>query len=211
MKKLLLPLAVVAASTVYVWSQQARIGAENAALAEASIAPAADVAPVPSASSEPSAPVIERAIAAPLPELAEPGTIGGNDGDEDEDDRPATPVAPAKAKPQLPPVAIVQASAQPPANGGGLADGTYKGPAANAYYGLVQVQATIENGRLAKIGILSYPSDRRTSRYINGQALPMLEQEAISQQTADVDFITGATLTSEAFVQSLGGALAKAR
>ena len=210
MKKLLLPLAVIAASGVYVWTQQGRIGAESDPMAEASVAPAAEVTPAPS-SSEPSAPVIERAIAAPLPESAEPGTLGGNDGDEDEDDRPATPVVPAtKAKPQLPPVAIVQASAQPPQNGGGLADGTYKGPASNAYYGLVQVEATIQNGRLTKVGILNYPSDRRTSRYINSQALPILEQEAISQQTADIDFVTGATLTSEAFVQSLGGALAKA-
>jgi uncharacterized protein with FMN-binding domain len=38
----------------------------------------------------------------------------------------------------------------------------------------------------------------------------MLRDEAISAQSADVDIISGATLTSRAFIQSLGGALNKA-
>jgi uncharacterized protein with FMN-binding domain len=89
-------------------------------------------------------------------------------------------------------------------------DGVYTGPAADAYYGIVQIQAFVKGGRLTALKVLKYPSDRSTSVSINRQALPMLRDEAISAQSADVDIISGATLTSRAFIQSLGGALNKA-
>jgi len=92
----------------------------------------------------------------------------------------------------------------------GYADGVYTGPAADAYYGIIQLQALVQGGRLTALKILKYPNDRRTSVNINRQALPMLRDEAISAQSADVDIISGATLTSKAFIQSLGGALKKA-
>ena len=105
----------------------------------------------------------------------------------------------------------------PPAAGapgpaqGQYADGTYIGPVVDAYYGLMQIQAIISGGRLASIKVLRYPSDRRTSVYINRQALPMLRDEVISAQSANVDIISGATLSSEAFIRSLGAAMMKAR
>ncbi|MEI9401829.1 FMN-binding protein [Mesorhizobium argentiipisi] len=92
----------------------------------------------------------------------------------------------------------------------GYADGVYTGPAADAYYGIIQLQVLVQNGRLTALKVLKYPSDRRTSVSINRQALPMLREEAIRAQSADVDIISGATLTSRAFIQSLGGALEKA-
>lgn len=92
----------------------------------------------------------------------------------------------------------------------GFVDGTYTGPVTDAYYGLIQIQAFIRGGRLMTLRVLRFPSDRRTSIIINRQALPMLRDEAISAQSADVDIISGATLTSRAFIQSLGGALKKA-
>lgn len=94
--------------------------------------------------------------------------------------------------------------------GHGFADGTYTGPVTDAYYGLIQIQASIQGGRLTALKVLRYPNDRRTSISINRQALPMLRDEAISAQSANVDIISGATLTSKAFIQSLGGALKKA-
>jgi uncharacterized protein with FMN-binding domain len=96
------------------------------------------------------------------------------------------------------------------ARASGYVDGVYTGPAADAYYGLVQLQAVIENGRLSAIKILQYPSDRRTSVYINRQALPLLRDEAVAAQSAKVDIVSGATLTSRAFIRSLGGALKQA-
>ncbi len=92
----------------------------------------------------------------------------------------------------------------------GLNDGTYAGPVVDAYYGLMQIEAVVRNGRLTTIHVLRYPNDRRTSIYINRQALPMLRDEVIRAQSARVDIISGATLSSHAFIQSLGAALDKA-
>ena len=91
------------------------------------------------------------------------------------------------------------------------ANGQYTGPAANAYYGMVQIQAIVENGRVARLKVLQYPSDRQTSVAINRQALPLLRDEVIAAQRAEVDVVSGATLTSEAFIKSLSGALAQAQ
>jgi len=113
--------------------------------------------------------------------------------------RPAYPDAPAR---------VVRAGMKLAAHG--YADGVYTGPAADAYYGIIQLQALVQDGRLTALKVLKYPSDRRTSININRQALPMLRDEAISAQSANVDIISGATLTSRAFIQSLGGALKKA-
>ena len=90
-------------------------------------------------------------------------------------------------------------------------DGTYTGSVADAYYGNVEVQASVSGGKLTGVNFLQYPSDRSTSRSINSQAMPYLKQEAIAAQSAQVDIISGATLTSHAFVQSLTSALAQAQ
>lgn len=94
---------------------------------------------------------------------------------------------------------------------GQYVDGTYTGSAADAYYGLVQVQAVIQGGRLVGVNFLQYPNDRNTSRQINSQAMPWLKQEAIAAQSARVSGVSGASDTSQAFIESLGSALAKAK
>lgn len=103
----------------------------------------------------------------------------------------------------------------PPAQGAASAtqykDGAYTGPVVNAYYGMMQIQAIIKGGRLAAIRVLQYPNDRRTSIYINRQALPMLRDEVMTAQSANVDIVSGATLSSEAFIRSLGAAMTQAK
>jgi uncharacterized protein with FMN-binding domain len=93
---------------------------------------------------------------------------------------------------------------------GAYKDGVFIGPAADAYYGIIQIGAVIKGGRLADIKVMQYPSDRRTSVRINQIALPRLRDEAVSAQTGDVDIVSGATLTSRAFIRSLSGALRQA-
>ena|SRR5579884_2888974 len=90
-------------------------------------------------------------------------------------------------------------------------DGTYTGPSTDAFYGFVQVQATISGGKITDVTFLDYPQDRSTSRDINSQAMPYLRQEAIQVQNANVDGVSGATDTSQAFIQSLQGALSQAQ
>jgi uncharacterized protein with FMN-binding domain len=88
-------------------------------------------------------------------------------------------------------------------------DGTYTGDSVDAYYGNVQIKATIKNGKISDIVFLQYPNDRDRSLRINTQAMPVLKQEAIQAQNASVDIISGATDTSQAFIQSLDSALTK--
>lgn len=114
-----------------------------------------------------------------------------------------TAVSPAPSQ-----TATAQSAA--PSQTGKFKNGTYTGSAADAYFGTVQVQAVVSGGRLADVNILQYPSDRGTSRYISSMSLPTLKSEAIRSQSANVDAVSGATQTSDAFTQSLGDALAKA-
>ncbi|HUD81105.1 MAG TPA: FMN-binding protein [Patescibacteria group bacterium] len=89
-------------------------------------------------------------------------------------------------------------------------DGNYTGSVANAYYGNVQVEATISGGKLTAVKFLQYPNTHSTSVLINQQAIPYLQQEAIQAQSSKVQLISGATFTSQAFTQSLANALSQA-
>ena len=108
------------------------------------------------------------------------------------------------------PAANSDALVQLAANKHHYRDGSFTGQPYDAYYGLVQVQANVQGGRLISVDVLQYPTHRNTSRAINRQALPMLESEVISAQGVRVNIISGATLTSEAYLRSLYGALGQA-
>jgi uncharacterized protein with FMN-binding domain len=90
-------------------------------------------------------------------------------------------------------------------------DGTFTGVVADAYYGNIQVQAIIQNGKIIDVPFLQYPNDRSNSIRINNAAMPILKSEAISAQNANVDIVSGATASSQAFQQSLDSALAQAK
>lgn len=89
-------------------------------------------------------------------------------------------------------------------------DGTYTGSVANAYYGNVQVSATISGGKITAINFLQYPDENPNSIYVNTSAIPYLKQEAIKAQSSKVNIVSGATFTSQAFIQSLSNALSQA-
>lgn len=90
-------------------------------------------------------------------------------------------------------------------------DGTYTGSVADAYYGNVEVSATVSGGKLTDVKFLQYPNTHSTSVVINQQAMPYLQQEAIQAQSSNVQVISGATYTSQAFIQSLASAFAQAK
>lgn len=117
---------------------------------------------------------------------------------------PPRPVASSNAQPK-------PQNSQPPAQAAGkYKNGTFAGNVADASYGYVQIQVTISNGRISNVQFLQYPNDNRTSSYINSQAMPMLKSEAIQTQSAQVDGVTGASYTSQAFASSLSSALRQA-
>jgi uncharacterized protein with FMN-binding domain len=93
---------------------------------------------------------------------------------------------------------------------GAYQDGTYTGIEADAHWGTVQVLAVISDGQISDVQFTDYPNHRSRSVEINRRAIPMLVREAMQSQQADVDIVSGATDTSEAFMQSLDSALRRA-
>jgi uncharacterized protein with FMN-binding domain len=156
---------------------------------------AQQVAQDPPASPQPTDPAVAAATDAPTQAIAPTDTLP----------------APTIAAPTQAPAPTATAPAPAVAASNGLKDGTYTGAEADALYGLVQVKTVIQNGKIADVQFLEFPQDRRTSQRINSVAVPDLQQEAIQAQSANVDLVSGATLTSQAFIQSLQSALDQAR
>jgi len=88
---------------------------------------------------------------------------------------------------------------------------TSDGPTIDTRYGPVQVEAVLQGSKLIDVKVLQYPSDRRRSQEINDQALPMLHDQAMSAQSAQIDGVSGATYTSSGYAQSLQAALDQAK
>lgn len=85
----------------------------------------------------------------------------------------------------------------------------YSGPSESMRWGPVQVTITVKKGRINDISA-SAPQDTMRSQVINSQALPALQREVLRTQSAHIDLVSGATLTSQAFILSLQGALVQA-
>jgi uncharacterized protein with FMN-binding domain len=94
---------------------------------------------------------------------------------------------------------------------GGLKDGTFDGTTVNTRYGPVQVEVTVQGSKVTDVEALQTPNDRFRSVAINSQAAPMLRQEALRAQNAQINIVSGATITSEAYAKSLQAALDRAR
>jgi uncharacterized protein with FMN-binding domain len=99
----------------------------------------------------------------------------------------------------------------PSAPAGQYKNGTYTGPVADAFYGNLQATAIIQGGKLTDVQFPQSPQERGHSQQVAAMALPILKQEAIAAQSANVDIVSGATADSQAFQQSLGAALAAAK
>lgn len=98
-----------------------------------------------------------------------------------------------------------------PSVSNGYKDGSYTGAAADALYGYIQVETVVSGGRITDVMFLQSPNSQRNSIEINAQAMPLLKQQVLQIQSAQVDGVSGATDTSQAFIQSLGDALRQAK
>lgn len=96
-------------------------------------------------------------------------------------------------------------------SGSSYKDGIYTGSVEDAFYGNVQVQATIASGKITNVSFLQHPGDRGRSILINSYAMPILSQEAVMSQSANVNAVSGASATSQAFTSSLASALSQAK
>ncbi len=90
-------------------------------------------------------------------------------------------------------------------------DGTFTGSVEDAFYGNLQISVMINGGKITDVKFLQYPNDRRNSIEINTYALPILRQETIQAQSANIDMVSGATDTSQAFILSLKTAVRSAQ
>jgi Uncharacterized protein conserved in bacteria len=101
-------------------------------------------------------------------------------------------------------------SQQSPGSGRSTFSGQLTGSTVQTPFGAVQVQVTLQNGRITDVQALQMPGDQRRSQQISQYAVPQLRSEVLQAQGAQVDTISGATYTSEGYAQSLQSALDQA-
>ena len=87
---------------------------------------------------------------------------------------------------------------------------TYTGSVAQTRWGPVQVQITVTSGKIIKVTVLQQPNGNSQGRGDQRHALPILIQDTLDAQSANIDMVSGATVTSEGYVQSLQSALDEA-
>ena len=87
---------------------------------------------------------------------------------------------------------------------------TVTGSVASTQWGPVQVELTVSGGKITKVNVLQYPSGNPKDEEINNYALPILVQETTEQQSAGIDMVSGATVTSTGYIQSLQSAIDQA-
>jgi uncharacterized protein with FMN-binding domain len=130
----------------------------------------------------------------------------------------ALPPPASSPSPSSSPPAATQSGA-PPAGGNtptptpsasGLKSGSFTGQDFPNQYGDVQIQVVVSGGKITDVQALQYPTDRPESAYISSQALPLLRQQVLQAQSAQIDGVGGATFTSESYDQSLQSALSQA-
>lgn len=97
-------------------------------------------------------------------------------------------------------------SPTPTTSSAGGPSGTFQGPTVQGFFGPVQAVLTVSGGKITNVNITA-PQDNPTSQYINSQAVPLLKSETLQAQSANINGVSGATTTSQAYYQSLQGAL----
>ena len=97
---------------------------------------------------------------------------------------------------------------QAPAASPTAINGTFTGPSVNVNYGNVQVKITVVNGRITDAVAVKAPSGRN-DRWTN-MAVPILKEQTLKAQSADIQGASGASYTSYGWFTSLQGAIALA-
>jgi len=72
------------------------------------------------------------------------------------------------------------------------------------------VKITVENGKITDAQVTQVPWNDHKDQEINSYAVPILNQEAVDQQSAGIDMVSGATFTSQGYIGSLQSAIDQA-
>ncbi|MFC8851104.1 MULTISPECIES: FMN-binding protein [unclassified Micromonospora] len=85
--------------------------------------------------------------------------------------------------------------------------GQYDGSVAQTRWGPVQVRITVSGGKITDVTALQVPDGNHRDQQINDYAVPILRQSALAAQSADIDTVSGATVTSDGYRESLQAAI----
>ncbi len=85
--------------------------------------------------------------------------------------------------------------------------GTFEGSAVQTRFGPMQVSVTIDNGTITMVTPLQLTNDDRKSVQISNRAAPILRDEVLAAQSANVANVSGATYTTQGYLRSLQAAL----
>jgi uncharacterized protein with FMN-binding domain len=110
----------------------------------------------------------------------------------------------------LRPIATPRAIERPrPTPAPGSKTGT--GPVVATPFSVIQVRATLTKGRLTGVETIALSGDGPHTEALNARAEPILREEALRAGSADIDVVSGATSTSESWIESLRAAIREAR
>ncbi|MEU7977468.1 FMN-binding protein [Micromonospora sp. NPDC049081] len=93
------------------------------------------------------------------------------------------------------------------ASTGDSGGGSYDGSVAQTRWGPVQVRITVAGGRITDVTALQVPDGNFRDQQINDYAVPILRQAALTAQSARIDTVSGATVTSDGYRESLQAAI----
>lgn len=86
-------------------------------------------------------------------------------------------------------------------------DGTFTGSSVSTRYGTVKIAITVSSGKISSVNFISLPDNDMRSSMISSQASPILQSQTLAAQSASIDGVSGATYTSEGYMQSLQAAI----
>ena len=87
-------------------------------------------------------------------------------------------------------------------SGSGSGSTVVKGSTVQTDKGPVQVQATFQGSRITAVKMLQQPNHPQTTA-----AVPKLIAETLEAQSTDIDTVSGATITSDGYKESLQAAI----
>ncbi|GIF68278.1 hypothetical protein Ais01nite_63130 [Asanoa ishikariensis] len=142
---------------------------------------------------------VAAANAGPTPSSSA-GTPGSPDPSAPASKAPVAKKTTAKPKPGKNNTAAAPPPAAPKSN-------KVVGPRVENPYGAVQVVLELDGNRIVNVRTLEMPDQEARSDQLSAQVESQLGDEAVREQGADLDTVSGATETSEAYKESLRKAI----
>lgn len=125
---------------------------------------------------------------------------------------PSTTTTPQTSDPPTPSATPSSSSpsASPSSSASSSGTKSYTGDVAQTRWGPVEVKITVTDGTITKVTVLQSPSGNGRDIEINDRALPVLTSETLDAQSAKIDMVSGATVTSDGYLTSLQSAIDQA-